>query len=289
MEGPLAVPVAGGSLAVYRSGAVGPVVLAVHGITSSSHTWVPLTRRLRDRCSIVAPDLRGRGRSNGLPGPYGTAAYVRDLLAVLDGLGIESAVATGHSLGAYIVARLAAEHPERVRAAVLVDGGLTIPGSADVDPQQFIDGFLGPGLARLKLRFPTREAYREWWRAHPALAGRSEVADDDLAAYSDHDLVGEPPEMHSAVVEDAVRADAEELFEIGKPAHRLTVPATLACAPLGLMNDPNPMQPVELVEAWAAEAPELRRCLPVPDVNHYTITLGAPGAAAVAEVIAGYL
>ena len=52
-----------------------------------------------------------------------------------------------------------------------------------------------------------------------------------------------------------------------------------------MVNDPNPMQPLELVRAWAAEDPSRRRALQVPDVNHYTIGLGAAGAAAVAAEV----
>src|SRR2546421_10102118 len=197
----LDVPVAGGSLAVYRLGSMDPVVLAVHGITSNSHAWMAVGRELEDRGSLAAPDLRGRGASRELPGPYGVAAYARDMLAVLDRLELERTVVVGHSLGAYIVARLAADHPERVRAAVLVDGGLTIPGARQTDSQTFIDGFLGPVLARLRERFPSHEAYHDWWRAHPAFKG-GVVADQDLVAYADHDLIGEEPELRSSVLEE---------------------------------------------------------------------------------------
>ncbi|HKO28275.1 MAG TPA: alpha/beta hydrolase, partial [Solirubrobacteraceae bacterium] len=236
---------------------------------------------LEGTCSLVAPDLRGRGRSNGLPPPFGVQAYVRDLLAVLDAHGVGRGLVVGHSLGAYIVARLAADHPERVTGAVLVDGGLTIPGIEGVDPQVFIDAFLGPALARLKLRFETREDYRAWWRAHPALATADDVSDEDLNAYADHDLEGD----RSSVAEEAVRTDASELLEIGKAAHRLTVPATLVSAARGLVNDPNPMQPPELVEAWVAESPDNRRAVQVPGTNHYTLTLGSRGAVVVADEI----
>jgi pimeloyl-ACP methyl ester carboxylesterase len=280
--------VAGGSLAVFRLGRTEPAVLAVHGITSNSHAWLALARELEGRASLAAPDLRGRGRSAGLPGPYCVAAYVRDLLAVLDRLEIEQTVAVGHSLGGYIVARLAADHPERVRAAVLVDGGLTIPGAQELDPQTFIEGFLGPVLARLRERFASREAYYDWWRAHPALKGGA-VADQDLVAYADHDLAGREPELRSSVLEEAVRADADEVLEIGEAAHRLTVPATLLCAPRGLLDQPNPMQPLDLVRAWAAEAPDQRRAVQVPEANHYTIIMGPAGARAVAEPVREYL
>jgi hypothetical protein len=46
------------------------------------------------------------------------------------------------------------------------------------------------------------------------------------------------------------------------------------------------MQPLDIVEAWAAEAPAQRRAEQVPDVNHYTIVLGASGSRAVAAAIA---
>jgi pimeloyl-ACP methyl ester carboxylesterase len=283
----LDVAVAGGALATFRlsKGEPGAApVLAIHGITGTSRAWLPVARALDTRASLVAVDLRGRGRSNQLPAPYGMAAHAADALAVLDRLGIERAVVVGHSLGAYITARLAADHPERIAAVVLVDGGLTIPVPGAVDPQVFVTAFLGPALARLRMTFASREAYRDWWRAHPALAA-SDVADADLVAYADHDLVGEEPQLRSSVAEPAVRADAGELFEMGAAAHRLRVPATFLCAPRGLGDDPNPMQPLALVEPWATESPAQRSAVQVPDVNHYSITMGSRGAAAVAAAI----
>jgi pimeloyl-ACP methyl ester carboxylesterase len=282
------IDVEGGSLATFRFGRGAALVLAVHGITSNSHAWLAVARALDGRASLAAPDLRGRGRSAALPEPYGVGAYARDLLAVVDQLGIEQTVVVGHSLGGYIVSRLAADHPERVRGVVLADGGLTIPGAQRTDPQTFIDAFLGPVLARLRQHFPSREAYHDWWRAHPAFRG-GEVGDQDLVAYADHDLVGEEPALRSSVVEDAVRADAEEVLEIGEAANRLTVPATLLCASRGLFDEPNPMQPLELAQAWAAHAPDLRRAVQVPDTNHYTLLFGERGAHAIAQTVQGYL
>lgn len=277
----------GGALALFRLG-TGPgtaePVIAVHGITANSHAWLAVDRALEGRAALLAVDLRGRGDSHVLPPPYGMEAYARDLLAVLDACGLERAVLVGHSLGAYAVARFAADHPERVRAAVLVDGGLTNPGLKDVDPEPFLAAFLGPALARLEMTFPTPQAYHDWWRAHPAFA-QSDVANQDLIAYADHDLGGEAPELRSTVAREAVRADAHELFEIGKPALRLAVPAELLRAPRGLQNDPAPMIDAGVGRAWAEAAPDLRRVAEVPLVNHYTIVMGATGAGAVAQAI----
>jgi pimeloyl-ACP methyl ester carboxylesterase len=274
------VPVAGGTLAAFRLSGGGPVVLAVHGITANSREWLAVARALEGRATLVALDLRGRAASRSLPAPFGMESYSRDMLAVVDHLGLERPVVVGHSLGAYAVARFAADHPSRVAAAILVDGGLTLPVPEGVDPQSVAAAVLGPALARLRLTFASPEAYHDWWRAHPAFAG-ADVLDADLVAYADHDLVGE----RSSVSEEVVRADAGELFSIGEPAHRLEVPAELLCAERGMVDDPNPIQPPALVKSWVEGAPGLRHSERVPGVNHYTIAMGTTGAGVVAQAI----
>jgi pimeloyl-ACP methyl ester carboxylesterase len=284
----LDVAVAGGRLATYRLGAAAdtgaPLVLAIHGITSTSRSWLATARALGDRATLAAVDLRGRGHSIGLPPDVGLDAHVRDMVAVLDAAGLERAVVTGHSLGAYIAARLAVRHPERVARLVLVDGGLTIPDSAGADPAQFVQAFLGPTFTRLEMTFPDVAAYQAWWAQHPAVAG-ADVDRGDLDAYAAYDLVGEPPELRSGITPQVVRDDGLDLF--GEPdAPRLTVPATFLCAERGMVDDPRPMQPLPDVRAWADADSERRRAAQVPDTNHYTIAWGAHGAAAVADAIA---
>jgi pimeloyl-ACP methyl ester carboxylesterase len=280
------VPVAGGELATFRLGsdAGAPPVIAIHGITSTSRTWLAPARALGDRASLIALDLRGRGRSGELPPPFGIDAHVRDVIAVLDRFGLKRAVIAGHSLGAYIAARLATLHPDRVDSLVLVDGGLTIPESAGVDPEKFMEAFLGPTLARLKMTFADLDAYHAWWAEHPAVAG-ADIDDADLTEYAAHDLVGEPGAMRSSVTPEVVRDDGIDLFAV-PDAVALAVPAVLLCAPRGMVDDPNPMQPLSLVQAWAAQDPQRRRAIEVPDVNHYTIAWSASGAAMVADEIA---
>jgi lipase len=96
------VAVAGGPLHVARSGPPAPeaegVVLAVHGVTASHLAWRAVARELGGEAQtcLLAPDLRGRGHSAGLPGPYGMATHVADLLAVLDEAGAGRAVLDGH-------------------------------------------------------------------------------------------------------------------------------------------------------------------------------------------------
>ncbi len=288
MTGRADVAVDGGPLATYRLGAApadAPAVLAIHGITSTSRAWLATARVLNERAALIAVDLRGRGASSALPPPVGLDAHARDMLAVLDAAGLQRAVVVGHSLGAYIAARLAVRHPERVAALVLVDGGLTIPESVGAEPARFVEEFLGPTFERLEMTFESLAAYQAWWAAHPAVANAG-VSRADLDAYAAHDLAGEPPRMHSSITPDVVRADGLDLF--GEPdAPRLTVPAVFLCAPRGMVDDPHPMQPLADVEAWAAGDPQRRRAVLVPDTNHYSIAWGAHGARAVADAIVG--
>lgn len=73
----LAEPDEVASLALWNPQATGPVVLAIHGITASHYSWPFLARALPDT-RIIAPDLRGRARSNLLPGPYGMRRHAAD-------------------------------------------------------------------------------------------------------------------------------------------------------------------------------------------------------------------
>jgi lipase len=145
-----------------------------------------------------------------------------------------------------------------------------------------MEEFLGPTLARLRMTFADLSAYHTWWEQHPAVAN-ADIEPADLTAYAAHDLVGQAPEMRSSVNPEAVRDDGVDLFAT---TNAVSAPTTFLCAPRGMVDDPNPMQPLAIVQAWAAQDPQRRRAIEVTDVNHYTIAWGARGAAMVADEIA---
>jgi lipase len=285
-----AVPVAGGRLHVTRAGPppgdAEAVVLAVHGITASHVAWRAAVRTLLERVDacVLAPDLRGRGRSAQLPLHARFDAHVDDLVAVLDEVGVERAVLAGHSMGAYVVAGVAADHPERASAVVLVDGGLPLPESDDdADPDEVLEKTLGPALARLRMTFESAESYVAFWREHPALGS---AWNDDLDAYVRADLTGEPGEMRSVTSEAAVRVDGTALLSDERTRtaiERVHAPLQLLRAPRGLLNDERVMIPDSVLERFLSARPEVGAEL-VEDVNHYTILMGA-GAPRVAAAI----
>lgn len=269
----LDVPVAGGHLRVGVAGSGPRTILCVHGITGSHRSWAPVVRHLTGSARVLAPDLRGRGHSGGLPGPYGLDTHVADLVAVLDQQGVERAVVAGHSMGAYVAARFAAAYPERVSGVALVDGGLPLPVPADADPDAILEAVLGPALARLRMEFPSPAAYQDFWRAHPALRSRW---NDDVEDYVDYDLMPANGSYRSRVQETAVRADGRDLLDgqaAWKALSATPPPVVVIRAPRGLLDEPSPL----LGEAIVAEAKQLVPALGdvlIDDTNHYLIVMG---------------
>ncbi len=162
-----------GHSVAYRQAGSGPVVVLVHGITSSSATWERVIGDLARRFTVIAPDLAGHGESDKPKGDYSLGAHASTVRDLLLALGHERASFVGHSLGGGIVLQLSYQFPERCERLVLVDsGGLgrevslllraaTLPGSELVLPFLAATRLLDAGarvgdlLGRLGLHVPT--------------------------------------------------------------------------------------------------------------------------------------
>lgn len=280
------VDVDGGKLEVGRwPGPPGsPTVVAAHGITANHTSFDPVARDLAGEMTVVAPDLRGRGRSNAICGPFGITAHARDVVAVLDHLEVDEVTIVGHSMGAWVATCTAVQHPHRVRSVVLVDGGIALPLADGLDVDEVLTAVLGPSIARLSMTFADREAYRAFWQQHPAVGGA--YWSDLVEEYVDYDLVGSPPDCRSSVSIEAVRGDATEQLTV--PAVRdaidaLSCPARLLLAPRGLL-DGDPLYPRAALDAVRGHWPTVIEESTVPDTNHFTIVLGR-GAPAVADAV----
>jgi lipase len=274
-----------GTLRVLRWGRGRRAALAVHGITASAAAWQPVARALPDGWSLFAVDLRGRGHSAGLPGPYGFEQHVTDLVTAVGQLGLDRPVLAGHSLGGYVALLAATRHPDRFGGLLLVDGGLPRPQPDGTDLDAVLNATLGPALARLRETFPSVTAYFDFWRAHPAL---KDAWNSDIEDYLRYDLTGPAGAFRSRVIEESARTDGRELLRgtatFGAALRALPGPARLLTAPAGLFAEPPGFQPPELCAAWQAEAP-LLATETVPGCNHYTLILDPTPAATVAARI----
>jgi len=280
------VAVAGGDLRVGVWDApsdAASTVLLIHGVTASHLSWPFVAERL-DGVRVIAPDLRGRGRSNGLVGSAGLAAHARDMVAVLDALGVERAVVVGHSMGAFVALVLGDLYPERVSRVVLVDGGLPLDLPEGLSSDEIITLVLGPTADRLALRFASVDAYRDFWRAHPAF--RRDWT-PELEAYLAYDLVGEEPELrpatsYSTLEEDSIDQNAGTAI-VDALTH-LRHPTVLLTAERGLLDQVPALYAAERLPALLAAYPDLQH-IAVHDVNHYTIAMSERGADVVARVV----
>ncbi|MFC9439941.1 alpha/beta fold hydrolase [Nocardia sp. NPDC057030] len=112
------------ALNVYRFGpATGPAVLALHGVTGHGKRWEDLAVNHLPEVRIIAPDLRGHGRSSTLP-PWTFEAVVDDLIELLTAETTEPVTVVGHSFGGACALHLARRRPDLVRQLVLLDPAL---------------------------------------------------------------------------------------------------------------------------------------------------------------------
>jgi pimeloyl-ACP methyl ester carboxylesterase len=101
----------------------GEVVVLQHGWPQHWWIWRDLIGPVSDRFRVIAPDLRGHGWSEKPATNYRKDALMRDILGLLDVLGIERVSWVGHDWGAYTGMLAALRHPERIERFV----ALSIP------------------------------------------------------------------------------------------------------------------------------------------------------------------
>jgi pimeloyl-ACP methyl ester carboxylesterase len=123
-------------LSVLEAGQGGLPLLLVHGFTGAKEDFGDFVEPLAaDGWHVVAPDLRGHGRSDAPPAEadYSIDVFGADVLALLDALGWDRCAVLGHSMGGMITERLLIAHPERFAAAILMDTHHRAPTAIDPD------------------------------------------------------------------------------------------------------------------------------------------------------------
>jgi lipase len=114
----------------------GPAILCLHGVTGHGQRF----RRLAGDClqgrRVLAPDLRGHGRSLWTP-PWTAEQHILDLIDVLEAEEIETVDVVGHSFGGLIATHLASAIGEHVGRVVLLDPAI------ELDPEQALESAEG--------------------------------------------------------------------------------------------------------------------------------------------------
>ena len=278
------VPVLSGDLAVFQYGnGTGQPVLLIHGVTSSNRAFQLFADSLIARGKApFAVDLRGRGDSNSLPGPFGMKQHAQDMAAVIDHFGWNKPDVIGHSMGGFVAAALVGLYAEKVGAVVFADGGVPLPMPPGMTVEQIMPFVLGPAMTRMAMEFENKEAYRNYWKPQAAFVkGWSSVLDE----YVDYDLRGKK----AATNPQAVEEDSRDLFGddlIVRSLQGLTKQAIFIKAERGLQNEEGGLYPMPVLDAVLPAYPMLKLEI-LADCNHYDMFLEATGAEKVAHIIYG--
>jgi len=115
------VTIPGGETIAYREAGSGDTVVLIHGNMSSSVHWQTTMEHLESRCHVVAPDLRGFGESTYHARFDSLGVLARDVEQFLDVIGVGEFSLAGWSTGGGIALEIAADWPERVKKAVLIE------------------------------------------------------------------------------------------------------------------------------------------------------------------------
>jgi lipase len=103
-----------------------PPLVCLHGVTAHGRRFRRLAEeRLGRSFHVLAPDLRGHGRSGYEP-PWSIDTHVHDVVETVAAAGVERAAWLGHSFGGRLLLELCARRPELVVTAVLLDPAVQI-------------------------------------------------------------------------------------------------------------------------------------------------------------------
>jgi pimeloyl-ACP methyl ester carboxylesterase len=137
--------VASSGLLYFTERGSGPPLLLVHGLMVTGEMFEPVIEHFTTRHRVIIPDLRGHGRSQGMPPPYTAAQLASDLARLLDHLGIDSTAVLGYSQGGAIAQQLVLDHPKRCDRLVLA---CTYAFNM-ATTREWLEGHLAPLLIRV--------------------------------------------------------------------------------------------------------------------------------------------
>ena len=195
-----------------------PAVLLVHGFPELAYSWRKVIPRLSAAgYHVIAPDLRGYGRTDGTAvsydddlRPFRMLNEIRDMLSLVSAFGYRQVHLVGHDFGALVAAWCAVARPDVFHSVVLMsapfsgtatlpfDTADTTPDPGDTDPPADIPDInvefaqLTPPRRHYRSYYSTRQANQDMWHApqgvHAFLRGYYHMKSADWAGNQPHPL-----------------------------------------------------------------------------------------------------
>lgn len=192
---------------VTEAGDGGPALLLLHGFPQSSREWTGVMAALADRMHLIAPDLRGAGRTDAPGSGYDSVSVQGDVLALLEELGLQRVDLVAHDWSALVGFDLCLNHPERVRRFVAI----AVPAPYIRMSRQLM-GAMVKAMPHL---------WFQWVIATPGLGpkllsgGRQRLARWLLRGFEHRPMDADDVDAYVAVLRDPARARAASMLYRG--------------------------------------------------------------------------
>jgi pimeloyl-ACP methyl ester carboxylesterase len=194
----LTIHTATSDLAVWDWPGDSPPLLFAHATGFHGRCWDQIARHFPGR-RIVAPDLRGHGRSSKPAPPYEWPLFGEELGEVATQLDLMDAIGVGHSMGGHAIVTASARHPERFRSLLLIDPTIFEPEYYG-QPQRYDSSFI---RKRRNLWQSPDEMFERFHARPPFSSWRAEALRD----YCDYGLLPSaggyvlacPPDVEAAI------------------------------------------------------------------------------------------
>ncbi len=236
----------------------GEPVLALHGWPQHWYLWREVIPRLAPHARVIAPDLRGFGWSGVPAGGYDKETMARDVLTLLDALGLERVRMIGHDWGAWIGFLLCLHQRERVERFVACN---IVPPWPSRDPRAPLDLWRLSYQAALSLPRLGGAFGRRFARL--GLASTRALSDAEIDAFADR-LGGERGRATELLYRTFLLRETVPVLRGRYRAADLEVPTLL------LFGDRDQVIPLRTVRAAAAQSAVVE-LEPVPGASHFVV------------------
>ena len=150
-----------------RTEGSGPAVVLLHGVGGNHTVWNEVIPGLAKQFLVLAPDLRGHGRTPAPSASHFTfAEMMGDLVRLLDDQGVSSAHLVGLSGGALLALRTTLDRPERVRSLTMISGAAYTDNHTRAVAERWAETYAKEGPDRFALRLLKDLYYPDWIEAN---------------------------------------------------------------------------------------------------------------------------
>jgi len=150
-----------------RTEGSGPAVVLLHGVGGNHTVWNEVIPGLAKQFLVLAPDLRGHGRTRAPTDSHFTfAEMVGDLVRLLDDQGVSAAHLVGLSGGALLALRTTLDRPERVKSLTMVSGAAYTDSHTRAVAERWSETYAKEGPDRFALRLLKDLYYPDWIEAN---------------------------------------------------------------------------------------------------------------------------